>query len=38
MLYFFGQDVNDTRRQENLVEYIDNLNFAVESQAYTKED
>lgn len=36
--YFFGQDVNDKRGQENPVEYIENLNFVIDSQTYTNKD
>lgn len=36
--YFSGRDVNDEGGQEDPAEYIENLNFAVDGQAYTDED
>lgn len=35
--YFFDRDVNDEGEQEDLAEYIENLNFAVDGQKYTDE-
>lgn len=38
IFYFSGQDVNEKKRQKDLAEYIENLNFAVDSQTYIDKD
>lgn len=36
--YFFVQEINDKEGQEDLTKYIQNLNFAIDSETYTDKD
>lgn len=37
-LYFLNQDLNNEGEQEDLIEYMEKFNFAVDGPAYTNEN
>lgn len=34
IFYFYGRDANNEKRQEDLAEFMKNLNFAIDGQIY----